>query len=58
MGAGEYKQNVHASGCYSRQIISLWGAVAAFILSLSIRFYTTYFTKSALRQPKAFSFFS
>ncbi|EJF70392.1 hypothetical protein A462_19269 [Pseudomonas sp. Ag1] len=54
--AGQHVQDIDTSFCHAGQVISLWRASAIFIFTLCVRLYTSYFTKSFLRQAKPLSF--
>jgi len=54
--ASQHIQNIYTSFSHSRQVIGLWRTTTIFIFSLCVRFYTSYFAKSFLRQAKPLSF--
>ncbi len=54
--AGQHVQDIDTSFCYARQVISLGRAAAIFIFTLCVCLYTSYLTKSFLRQAESLSF--
>lgn len=54
--AGQHVQDIDTSFCHAGQVIGLGRAAAIFVFPLCVSFYTSYFTKSFLRQAKSLSF--
>ncbi|OLY73683.1 hypothetical protein AU074_07860 [Pseudomonas sp. ATCC PTA-122608] len=53
---GQHVEDIDTSFCHAGQVISLGRASAIFIFTLCVSLYTSYFTKSFLRQAKSLSF--
>lgn len=54
--AGQHVQDIDTSFCHAGQVIRLGRTAAAFIFTLCVRLYTSYFTKIFLRQSESLSF--